>query len=321
MNLNKRWQQVLQGTVAVLSLALLASCGGGKREPYVPGHMYIFGDEYSYINNYSSTANLNVHYSLNKDYRTTPIASFDPFTYALWAQYVAASFGKSITLASDHSAPAAGMSAVPGETVDSMLSKMNATAFQKDELITISIGVNDIIAAYNSNPTATDALKAKAAFLGERIIAITKATGARVVIAEPPDISLSPYAVGRNAVQLKALVDAFDIGLRRSLDGNYGHQIALVTTVDWSRAAVLSPATYGIVYPSTPLCTNANTGATDLDVTPEKCTDFNISTTLGSIPATTYFTYLWAWNGWLAPQGQYLLGQRAITQMRSAWGE
>lgn len=329
MNSKNRWQQVVRGGLAVLSLALLASCGGGKREAFHPGHMYVFGDEYSYVDiQYSPSSTDGVRYTVNY-LRAASTTTYVPLVYPSWTQYLASYYGKaeqpcSSTAASDISMCAGAGTAT---TVADTINVINTKSFQKDELVVIMAGTRDILNAYKDfksgcggagcaiSSLATTVKNAGIA-LGQKINAITT-TGARVAVATIPDIGLSPYAIGeaggvgalRNYAQamdcdpayqpasgeyskaLSYLTACFNMGLRGT-NGilNDGKKIALISTFDWSILIARSPSSYSIADALDPACAAPNPPhATNATYDPKLCNYDDVTNT--SAPSTTAVTY------------------------------
>lgn len=361
MNSKNRWQQVLRGVVAVLSLALLVSCGGGKRQAFKPGHMYTFGDEYSYIdiNQASASNNTYARYSVNVVSLVSPITVYSSIYPATWTQYVSSHYGKDIAPCASTASAQMSLCSVPGQTVADTINTINTKSFQKDELVVIMAGTRDILNAYQSfksDPSniATYAANAKQAGinLAQKINAIVT-TGARVAVATIPDIGLSPYAIseaggvgnlrnysqamdcdatyqpgtGEYSKALSYLTACFNYGLRGT-NGivNDGKKIALISTFDWSILIARSPSSYSIADALDPACaTTYVPHSTAATYTPALCYidagDTNTSRAASTTAVAYPSTYMWSFGPWLAPGGHALLGSRAVNQVNLNWGE
>ena len=361
MNSKNRWQQVVRGGLAVLSLALLASCGGGKREAFHPGHMYVFGDEYSYVDiQYSPSSTDGVRYTIN-DLTAASATTAVPLAFPSWTQYLASYYGKAQQPCSSTAAGEMSMCASAGATatVADTINAMSAKNFQKDELVVVMAGTRDILNEYQAfksdGQIDTHASNAKQAGinLAQKINAIIT-TGARVAVATIPDIGLSAYAVGevgsvgalRNYTQsmdcdtsyrpgtteyskaLSYLTACFNMGLRGT-NGikNDGTKIALISTFDWSIQIARNPANLG-VYADVfdPACSTPAHRTSAIFSTAEAvgCNYYVDPSTLAvtTTAATNGTTsYMWSFGPWLAPGGHALLGGLAATRVRYNWGE
>lgn len=287
MNSKNRWQQWLRGSLIVASVALLASCGGGKREAFHPAHIYVFGDEYSYVDlepTPSSTDQMRFTVNVVAKPSTTV---YNALAYPSWTQYLASYYGRSQQTCSSTASNAMNMCAtggsnVAGPDVAKVISDINTHAYQKDDLLVIMAGTRDILNAYRSfkgDPVniATYANNAKQAgiALAQKINSLVS-SGARVAVATIPDIGLSPYAVseaggagspplrdyqqamectsayqpspGEYSKALSYLTACFNNGLR-GINGiiNDGRKIALIDTFDWSVLVARNPSGYGLV--------------------------------------------------------------------------
>jgi len=351
LNSKIRWQTALRSSLAVLSLSLLASCGGGKREAFQPGHMYMFGDEYSYIDINQADSNDNTY----ERYSVNWVASLSPTKYssiypAIWAQYVSSHYIKGASPCANTASDQMSLCSAPGQTVADTINTINTKSFQKDELVLIMAGTHDILNQYrnfkadpgNIGTYANNARQAGIS-LAQKINAIIT-TGARVAVATIPDIGLSPYAAGEGTLRdhtqamecsssyqpsigqyskaLSYLTACFNQGLRGS-DGitNDGRKIALISTFDWSVLIARSPSSYGVTYPFAAQCASV-THTTAATYDPTTCnydavTDPDNPTTTANVNST----HLWSFGPWLGVAGHQLLGARAISQIDNNWGE
>lgn len=346
-----RWQHLLRGSLAVLSLALLASCGGGKREAFKPGHMYVFGDEYSFvdISNLSSTT-YGLRYTVNVVGNASSTL-YDFTSYPSWTQYLAAHYGKTELPCADVSAAGMSMCAAPGATVATVISAINTKSYQKDQLVVILAGTHDILQAYQNFKTGgsidslATSLRNTGIALGQKINAIVS-TGARVAVATVPDIGLSSYAVGEGALRdynqpmdcsdaykpvntgetskaLSYLTACFNAGLRGTSGIiNDGKKIALISTFDWTVLLVRNPGGNGLIDAVNAACTTIPHSVT-ASYTPSDCHEASSLTTpaLASTAVASPLNYLWSFGPWLGPGGHTLLGARAVNQVNGNWGE
>lgn len=350
MNSKNRWQQVVRGGLAVLSLALLASCGGGKREAFHPGHMYVFGDEYSYIdvNQTPSSNNTYARYSVNYVTSISPITVYSAIYPWTWTQYLSSHYGKGTSPCANTDADQTSLCSAPGDTVDDTITKIKTKNFQKDELVVIMAGTRDVLNAYQtfkSSGTLDEAgMKNAGIKLAQKINAIVT-TGARVAVVTLPDIGLSPYAVAEDtshghrdpaqsvdcstgdgrpaatdeyAKAMSYLTSCFNYGLRGA-NGitNDGHKIALINAFDWS---ILIAKNTSVTYPYAAQCASV-THTTAATYDPTTCNYDNVTTP--SSPTTTAdisgATYLWSFGPWLSIAGHQLLANLAMTRVDYNW--
>ena len=334
MNSKNRWQQVLRGGVAVLSLALLASCGGGKREAFHPGHMYVFGDEFSYVDiQYTASATDGVRYTVNH-LKAVGGQTAQPLIFPSWTQYLASHYDKAEQPCAATESDAMSMCAGAGAntTVADTVAAIDTKSFQKDELVVIMAGTRDILNAYQSFKaggsidTLATTVKNAGIQLGQKINAITT-TGARVAVATIPDIGLSAYAsaeaggvanlrnysqamdcdtayrpgTGEYSKALSYLTACFNYGLRGT-NGivNDGKKIALITTFDWSVLVARNPTGYLGTYANAfdPACTTPAHNSSAIFSVSDAVTCnyyYHCSTGTTTTSAATYGTTSYMW--------------------------
>jgi lysophospholipase L1-like esterase len=261
-------RRVLAAT-AVAALGLLAGCGGGTSqfEPFVAERLFAFGDENSHL------APDGRKFSVNG--LTGPGGAIDCQINPMWVQLVAGLYGFSFAECPPPEPPTtfrALMRAQPGARVADVAAQVEAQAtaggFGQRDLALLMVGANDIVALYNQFPGRTEselvaeaeALGRTAAGVANRIIAL----GGRVIVANVPDMGLSPLAKAQEAAfpgsgraaLLSRLTSGFNdqLGVTVLLDGRF---VGLVQTDLVSRAIARAPFFYGLVNASDGICTVA----------------------------------------------------------------
>jgi len=255
---------------ACVSLGLLAACGGGTAqvEPFVAERVFAFGDENSHLTPEGRK------YSVNA--LTTPGGTvLDCQANALWVQVVAGLYGFSFA----ECPPAGGgaefralMRATPGARVADVAAQVEAQAaaggFRPRDLALLMVGANDIVALYAQYPARPEAeLIQQAEALGRAAAAAVNrivALGGRVIVANVPDLGLSPLAKAQEAefpnsgraALLSRLTSGFNdqLGVSVLLDGRF---VGLVQTDLVSRAIARAPFFYGLSNASDAICTVA----------------------------------------------------------------
>ena len=171
----------------------------------------------------------------------------------IWTQVVAGSYG--LVYANCNIDASFETSAIDLTTVDATVADVvrSVAAFQAgdtfngNDLVTIWVGMHDILDDYRSNATSDESglladMRAQGQTLAGVVNAIA-AAGGKVVLLTVPDMSESPFAYAESLRgdfdRLKLLSDmstAFNLGLRTHII-NDGSQVALVTVDDLVRNA------------------------------------------------------------------------------------
>jgi phospholipase/lecithinase/hemolysin len=276
--------------LAALCAGLLQACGGSTSQvnKFVPQRILAMGDELNFLTNDGHKYSVN---ALKAD------KSLDCETSPLWVQYMALKlYGKvfSQCAGSGGDITASNLATVNAR-VDDFASQVYAyssgTSFQPSDLVTVLVGIHDVMDLYQRYDGTNQAdLEAAAQAKGDQLGAATLmvvGTGARVVISTIPDLGLTPYAVQQKAdvgdnrpALLSALCDAFNRGLRQQFVKLDGSQLGLLTADDLIRGAVAHPTVYALGNVTQAVCTTA---------LPNCSTD-----TVVSAAATTSNAYLWA---------------------------
>lgn len=343
------WVRRLGLATGLLTLAL-AGCGGGTEiEPFSPNRILSFGDEMNVINP-NGTIN-GTKYSVNyfvPATTTAPVvaAHIDCTGNPLWIQMVASHYGMAYDKCPGTSTTQAGhiYAAEGAKSTDLDTQVANSVgqlgAFTDKDLVTVMVGMNDVLAAYDQYPSTTEtdlvsALTEKGKQLAAKVNNLAM-QGPAVIVATVPDLGLTPYArlqeknvgTGRAAL-LTRLTDAFNKGLRTNLI-NDGHLVGLVSADLEVQRMVELPTYYGLLNVNQPVCLNAynsTTGRDDLALlqgctsdtsTLVKDVDNNgarlVDNTSTSATAATPAYYLWAGNLMLSAHGQAQLGSIAVSR-------
>lgn len=311
--------------VAVLAtlLGLTACDGGDPAREFRPTRLVAFGDESTLI---EGGAFAGRKYSINY---VGDASVLDCTRYPIWAQQLATEFG--FVFAECNPAgltPTAQMRAVRGARVQDLRGQLADylanSAPNEFDLVTVMVGMNDVLDLYLQYPTRTEAditaeLNARGQNLARAINEVVS-YGPRVVALTVPDIGLSPYALaearrtgdaGRPAL-LTRLVDAFNKGLRLEIL-NDGRKIGLVFAQEEVENMVSSPSSYGLTNVLRPACATVAEPPDTSSLPLLTCTN-----TAGSlVEGASATTWLWADTLRLGPTGQARLGSIAVTRARN----
>ena len=298
-------------------VAALASCGGGTYQvtAFVPARILTFGDESSRLEGPQG-----LKYSINGLTSGSPDCTIAP----IWTQTLANSYSlvyADCNVNASYMTNAVDMTTVNG-TVDDVANKVAAfqagDTFNSNDLVTIWVGMNDIIQAYKANATADGSvvlpdMNAR----GTRLAGIVNqiaATGAKIVLLTVPDMSYTPFAYAESTRgdfdRLKLLSDMstqFNLGLRINFV-NDGSKVALVVLDDLVRNATRNPSSLRLI-----TLPNETYGCLDTSPLPTCTTD-----TLRNDPATgqiAQYAFMWADATHL---GDVLQGQIGTVAARQA---
>jgi phospholipase/lecithinase/hemolysin len=300
----------LRNAWALAAATLLAACGGSTTQfdPFVAQRVISFGDEASVI-----TAN-GRYWSVNglKADNLTLDCSVRP----IWIQQVAGVYGFVFAGCNPNNIEVKAFTyAVAGARVSDLAAQINtvvaAGGFREKDLITAFAGVNDIVDLYRQFPaTGEAALVAAARERGRQMALVVNgivALGGRVIVSNIPDMQFSALAAVENAANpgsdraalLGRMSRAFNeqLGVSVLLDGRFVGLAQLDLTI---QAMGRSPASFGLVDISTPICIVA---------LPE-CTTATLR------PFTDANTYLWADETRMSSVGQNQLGSLAADRAR-----
>ncbi|MGN6525465.1 MAG: SGNH/GDSL hydrolase family protein [Burkholderiaceae bacterium] len=308
---------------AGLAAALaLASCGGGtyQEHAFVPARILTFGDESN-----SLIGNQGLKYSINGLNAQTH--QIDCTVSPLWTQVLANSYSISYQrcntqeVASPQGYDFSTVNATVADTANQVQAFLAGDSFNSDDLVTIWVGVHDILDDYATNgATAANgdfsSLLNDAHGFGVSLAAVVNQvanSGAKVVLLTLPDMGDSPFAYNENlrgdfnrADLLSQMTQKFNDGLRANIV-NDGSKIGLVLVDDFVRNAVRSPGSYGLI--TNPF---AEAGC-KASVALPNCTDDDTVTDAGK-NSTLPSIFLWADATHLAPTAHAQIGSEAVSR-------
>ncbi len=293
----------------------LSSCGGGKQaETFQAKRIIVLGDEASL---------------LNKDGSKYSINAIDPTTgqvncqlNPLWTQTVAAHYGLTFEECNPTKAAVNGRMLAAygaktsdvGTQIDTYLSAGDAN---KLDLVTLMVGTHDILAQFKTNPKPPEAdmlsaIEQAGTLAGNHVLRLTNA-GAKVLIATPTDISLTP--LGRQTSQadqalLSRLTTRFNDKLRVRLDADPnggGRSGALLDEVVNRFALTGTIDGRGFTDVTNAACTSTAPTAIGDTLLSTQCT------TASANPLSS--NWLWAGNTQLSGYGHAQLGNTAVLQL------
>ena len=305
----RRPLRALAGWAALCAAALMASCGGGttQYDPFIAQRVFAFGDETSALTSSGK------RYGVNGVNATTGL--IDCRLEPMWVQVIAGAYGLVFAECNVDAvaSPKAFMHAAVGAKVAEVAAQVDARVaaggFVDKDLALVSGGANDILELYAQYPARSEAdLMADARARGERLAAIVNrlvALGAKVIVANLPEMGMTPYARAEaltyaasgfdRAAFMTRLSQAFNerLGVKVLLDGRY---VGLAQMDLRTQSAARSPISFGFADISTAVCT----------VALPDCTTATVAT--GAIAST----YLWADATRLSSGGQAQLATLAL---------
>lgn len=298
----------------VAAAALLAGCGGGSTqqiEPFAPTRIITFGDESGAILQNGK------RYTING--LSTDTQLLDCRLNPIWSQVVAKGFDFVYSQCNvDYVAlPQGVMYAAAGVKVADVRDKIDQhltnDGFGPRDLVTIMVGVNDIVELYRQFPLQSrEALigeaTARGKLLADQVNRIANANG-RVVVSTIFDVGLSPFGQREKAQQtdidraifLDDLSTAFNTALRLNLL-NDGRLIGLVLTDETVQRIARYPTAYGY--------TDVTHAACRTDVAPQDCTT-------STLQVDASLQWLWAGDTLLAPKVQNEIGTMYLGRARN----
>jgi len=290
-------------------LVVLVACGGSTRVgTFRPDRVLTFGDETSAItadgrkwtvNGLGSTGAIDCRANLN------------------WTQYLTLSFGLPFAQCNPDNLPVSSINyAAPGAKVADVALQIDqqfaAGGFDRNDLVTILAGTNDILEQYAQLATLGEAaitatLEARAGVLASQVNRVGLA-GGKVLIATVPDLSYAPFARAEQAADpsidriglLRRLVVRFNLQLRLGLI-NDGTMIGLVQADEFVQSRIRFPAQLGFVNVADAACA----------VALPDCTTATL------VPNANGNTWLWASPTELGAGGHFQLGQFADSRARN----
>lgn len=313
-----KWNVMRSAATAALALAGLASCGGGTQvESFVPGRVVVFGDEASLINTDGTKYTVN---GVVFDTATPPVGTITCTRNQVWVQQLAYFYGLAFpgrcpgTVANPNGEMRAAVGAKAADVSAQVDAFIATNSFNRTDLVTVMVGVNDIIDALNQpNPLA--AVEQAGDLVGAQIVRITD-RGAKVIVSTVPDVGLTPFAINRELTNpgsvalLTSLSTRFNTRLRLSLQNvrDGGRAVGLVLGDELVLSMTRLPANYGITNITQPACDvaavlpNCSILAADLVTAAE---------------ATFASDWLWADANRMGANAQNRLGILAINRVRN----
>ena len=310
-----------RAVAGIVAVAALASCGGGTYQvtAFVPARILTFGDESNQL-----VGAQGLKYSVNtlSSFSDLVDCSLGP----LWTQTLASSYGLVYANCNVEAvvSPGAFDLSTVGATVDDVVAQVNAfqsgDTFNGNDLVTIWVGAHDVLNDYQSNgtgdqPTLVSDMQASGQTLANLVNSIA-ATGAKVILLTMPDMGTSPFAFNENqrgdfdrAQLLSKMSDGFNLGLRSNIL-NDGSKIGLVLVDDYTRNAVRSPGSFGLI-----ALDNEAYACLDTAPLPSCTTDtLNVDPNTGAVPTANY---MWADPTHLAPSAHAYIGSQAANRAHS----
>ena len=319
--LGRSAMRAVMGLAATGALAVLASCGGGtyQQQAFVPARLLSFGDESSRLE-----GSQGLKYSINGVSQTT--FQTDCTLAPIWNQALANSYN--LTFANCNPNAAFDTNAIDETTVNGTVADVaqKVAAFQAgdtfngNDLVTIWVGVHDILNEYKANATGDETVLLQdmrdqgtaLAGIVNRIVA----TGAKVILLTVPDMSDTPFAYAESqrgdfdrAKLLSDMSTQFNVGLRSNIL-NDGSKIGLVLVDDLVRNAVRAPGAFGLIS-----LDNQSYGCLDSAPLPTCTTD-----TIRDDPSTGQVanaSFMWADATHLGSVMQSQIGSQAVGRAHS----
>jgi outer membrane lipase/esterase len=263
-----RWLTAVAALAGLAALTLTASCGGGttQQEVFVPQRLLVFGDDTSVI------AQNGRKYSVNG---LTTAGDFDCTLEPIWVQQLAAIYGFSFAecnpgaVADPKARMLAGVGAKVSDVSAQVEAQVAAGGFRDKDLATMLAGANDVLELYRQFPSLSEAtLINEAGARGRRLAEVVNrlvGMGVKVVVADLPDISMTPYALNERALGgsgfdraalIKRLTVAFNeqLGVKIVLDGRF---VGLVQSQLRFEEIARFPGNFGLSNITQPICTAA----------------------------------------------------------------
>jgi outer membrane lipase/esterase len=306
------------GGLAALLLALLAACGGDTEqlEPFVAQRVLAFGDDNTALTSDGRRYGVN---GLRTD--SNNVTTFDCNLQAIWVQSVASYYGYRFSNCNTNTppdTPRAFMYAAPGARVADIAAQVEALVaaggVRDGDLALVMGGTHDLFDLYAQYPSRSEAsLLAEARSRGERLAQVVNrlvTLGAKVVVANQPDLGLTPFARAEAAADtsgfnraalITRLTNAFNeqLGVKVLLDGRF---VGLAQMDLRIQGASRSPLSFGLTDIATAACAST--------VQAPDCT----TATLAS--GANAETWLWANDKWLASGGQSNLAVLALERVQ-----
>jgi outer membrane lipase/esterase len=293
--------QKLKLALAMVAAAFIAGCGGGTSQidPFKPTRIITFGDESGTILQSGKKYTIN---GLNADTKQVD-CKLNP----VWSQVLASGFGfvypqcNTDFVALPQGIMYATLGAKVADVRDKIDQHLSNDRFGPKDIVTIMVGVNDIVELYRQFPAQSrDSLineaKARGKLLADQANRIGNANG-RVIISTIFDVGLTPFGQKERQQQtdidralfLNDLSAAFNTAMRLNLL-NDGRLVGLVLTDEYIQQRVR--------FPSLGSFTNVTDAACRTDVAPQDCTTDTL------VPDASATQWLWAGDLLMGPTAQ-----------------
>lgn len=318
---SRRWLLAGPACLAVVSMALLTACGGGTSqvEVFKPARVVILGDESSVIVDDGKADGFK--YGINDRTATTAgkcqvLPTFSQSVLTLYGYVTKECNPNAVTPKAEIQARVNGRVEDATTGLTAQVARVTG-GLSKTDLVTVMMGVNDVIAVYerfrNGQLTLAQAV-AESQRLGTVTAAAVNAilgTGARALVFTIPDMSLSPYATAQETAKagakaaLASMSYEFNAFLRTRIDPTKydGRNYGLILADDIVTAMHISPTSFLL---------------SPYNVTTAACTTTSVvnclTTTLQTDAGTN--THLWASDRHLGPEAHVRIGSQA--QARAA---
>jgi len=317
---------------------LLVSCGGESLVAFQPDRVLVFGDQASVIT-LEPVPSEGKKYTINALNAAVGSAAptFNCVGNPLWIQVLASSYGFGFPECPGPTAagtvPASRILAKPGATasgalaidlaqqITAQLNKPVAEGggFSSNDLVTVFIGVNDVVEAYKAyeDGASADEVKALAEASGVAIatqVGRIAAAGGKVIVSTVPDVGVTPYGRSKDLAGTTLLTfltvrvnNQFLLELQNSGNNN-GRQIGLIELNPYLINVVAFPPSFGYVNVSEAACK-------DVPVAPN-CSTATLRKNADGTSASS-FSWLWANELQLSPGGHLQLGSLASSRARN----
>jgi hypothetical protein len=305
----------------------LVACGGSEQvSEFRPNRVLVFGDESSVIVDSNGNGN-GRKYTVNATVSATD-PTLDCRANPIWVQGVASrygfvfpqcNFGPNAVVA-----PTSRIRAAAGARAADVAAQIDAqiaeSAIGQGDLVTVLVGVNDVVAAYANYPGRSEAeitqtvrdAGAATALQVNRLAELNT----RVIVSTIVDVGLTPFGRAERAANtdtdrgalLTRLTAAFNSGLRGTLL-NDGRRIGLVLLDEFVSVTAKFPGLNGVFNSSNAACNLAL--STQVPPSSLDCTTQTL------VPGAGVNSWLWADTLRLSPGGQASLSLLARDRLEN----
>lgn len=310
---------VLCGAAATV---LLASCGGGggQVDPFRPTRIIALGDEASLITPEGKKYGVN---ALVAQTDASLPDVLDCKVNPLWVQTVANGFGlvfpqcNPSNVATTSGLMYAQLGAKVADVKTQIDGHLASGSFGPKDLVTVLVGVHDVLELYQQYPAQTQAAleaiaEQRGQALAEQINRVANANG-RAVFVLIPDLGLTPFAIAEKAAHadtdraalLTALSARFNSKLRLGVV-NDGRLLALVNGAETVQVIAKVPSGFGFVNIVAAACSVALPDCTTK-------TMVSVTDSAGAVSTADGLTWLWADSFHMGAGLQSRLGSTALS--------